>query len=427
MCLLCGGKALFIMSDGTVARSLGGVNRMKFTRTLLLAALATLAVLTGCGGGGAANHIIQPPPPVSSPISMEVVLFPGQQDGPDSAAIQQYLINNTQVALGATLVVQWSAVDRDGIPGDYDWSYPDNQILPWKNAGKKVNLVIWANSDGSDPICGIPGQSGPGQFGTDGTGNCAIPTYVWKELTTTDYVTCNPGNANASQQMPNYFNSAFQAHYKTFIQQLIQHYGSDSSIGYIRIGLGRGGETIPEGDWENTSEACGMSYVNAWGYSVSSWDSNYLQMMLQYEGSLHSPKQLMVGVTPMGNANRNADFAAQVAAPLGIGIGSQGWQQSDLSNPPASCAADWCNLFTLYPTAPHELQTYGPSCPPTDSGCTGAQAATGSLVSLFPFAVANHATIIELYLKDWLTAFDPNFPGYTGTYATAIENAALGK
>ena len=396
---------------------------MKFTRTLLLAALATLAVFTGCGGGGATNHIVQPPP-VSSPVSMEVVLFPGQQDGTDSAAIQQYLINNSQVALGATLVVQWSAVDSDGNPSNYDWSYPDSQILPWKNAGKKVNLVIWANSDGSGANCGIPGK-----FGTDGIGNCAIPTYVWTALGPSNYVTCDPGNSNGPQQMPNYFNSAFRVNYKRFIQQLIQHYGSDPSLGYIRIGLGRGGETLPVADWDNTSEACGMSYVNAWGYSVSSWDNNYLQTMLQYEGSLHSPKQLMVGVTAMGNTNRNqnADFAAQVAAPLGIGIGSQGLQQSDLNNPPASCSSDWCNLFSLYPNVPHELQTYGPSCPPTDSGCTGAQAATGSLVSLLPFAVANHATIIELYLKEWLTGFDPNFPGYSSTYATAIENAALGK
>jgi hypothetical protein len=396
---------------------------MKFNRSLLLTALATLAVLTGCGGG-AANHIVPPPPPVSSPVSMEVVLFPGQQDGTDSAAIQQYLINNSQVALGATLVVQWSAVDLDGNPNNYDWSYPDSQILPWKNAGKKVNLDVWANSDGSGATCGAPGK-----FGTAGIGNCAIPSYVWTALGQSNYVTCNPGNSNGSQQMPNYFNSAFQVNYKTFIQQLIQHYGSDSSIGYIRIGLGRGGETIPVADWSNTSEACGMSYVNTWGYTVSSWDANYIQPMLQYEASLHSPKQLMVGVTSMGNGSgsQNADFAAQVAAPLGIGIGSQGWQQSDMSNPPATCSSDWCNLFALYPKVPHQLQTYGLSCPPADSGCTGAQAQTGSLVSLLPFAVANHATIIELYFKDWLTGFDPNSPGYSSTYATAIENAALGK
>jgi hypothetical protein len=48
-------------------------------------------------------------------------------------------------------------------------------------------------------------------------------------------------------------------------------------------------------------------------------------------------------------------------------------------------------------------------------------------VTLLPFAVANHATIIELYYKDLLTGFDPNYPGYTAAYATAIENTAAGK
>jgi hypothetical protein len=355
---------------------------------------------------------------------MEGVLWPGQQYGADSAAIQQYLINNNQITLGATLVVQWSAVDADGNPNNYDWAYIDNQILSWKNAGKKVNLELWANSDGAGATCGPPGK-----YALIGVGNCGIPAYVWTALTSANYVVCVPPNSNTAQRMPNYFNSAFQDNYKTFIQQFIQHFGSDPSIGYIRIGLGRGGETIPVADWSNTSEACGMSYVNTWGYSVSSWDANYIQPMLQYEASLQSPKQLMVGVTSMGNGSgtQNADFAAQVAAPLGIAIADLGWQQSDMSSPPRSCASDWCNLFALYPNVPHALRTYGLSCPPTNSGCTGDQAKTGSLVSLLPFAVANHATIIEFYYKDLLTGFDPNYPGYTAAYAIAIESAALGK
>jgi hypothetical protein len=396
---------------------------MKFPRTLLFGVLSTLAVLTACSGG--ANQMTQPPPPpVSNPVSMEAAIWPGQQDGVDSAAIQQYLINNTQVTLGAILVIQWGAVDKDGNPSDYDWSYVDSQVLPWENAGKKVNLELWANSDGSGATCGPPGQ-----YALAGVGNCGIPAYVWTALTPANYVVCNPPNSTTAQRMPNYFNSAFQDNYKTFIKGFIQHFGSDPNIGYIRIGLGRGGETIPVADWDNTTEPCGVAYVNTWGYSVSSWDTNHIQPMLEYEGSLQSPKQLMVGVTSMGNGSgtQNPDFAAQIAAPLGIAIGSLGWQQNDMSNPPGSCASDWCNLFTLYPKVPHELRTFGLSCPPTDSGCTGDQAQTGSLVDLLPFAVTNHATIIELYYKDWLVGFDPAYPGYTTAYATAIESAALGK
>jgi hypothetical protein len=316
------------------------------------------------------------------------------------------------------LVVQWSAVDLDGTADNYDWSFVDSQIRPWENAGKKVNLVLWANSDGSGPTCGTEGQ-----FGTDGIGNCAVPAYIWAALGPSNYVTCTPGNSNGPQRMPNYMDPShvFMSHYKNFISAVVNKYGSDRSIGYIRVGLGRGGETIPVSDWGNTSEACGAAYVNTWNYSVSSWDNNYLQPMLEYEGSLNSPKQLMVGLTAMGSTSRaqNADFAAQVAVPLGIGIGSQGLQQSDLNNPPASCSSDWCGLFAKYPNVPRELQPIGLSCP--NRSCQ-----TGSLTDLLPFAVAHHCTIVELYLEDWLTGFDPNFPGYTPAYKTAIVNAATG-
>lgn len=384
----------------------------KLSQTFSLAVISCLAVLSACGGGAASNFHTTPP---SGPVSMEAVLFPGQQDGTDAAAIQQYLMNNTQVQLGATIVLQWSAVDKDGNPNDYDWSYVDGQIQPWIQVGKKVNLVIWANSDGSADICGTPGQ-----FGLDGVGNCAIPNYVWVALTAQNYVTCTPANAAGPQQIPNYFAPAFQTNYKTFLQQVVQHYGSNSSIGYIRMGLGRGGETVPVQDWDDTTTACGQSFVNTWGYSVSSWDTNYIGPMLQYEGSLHSPKELMVGVTSMGGTSQNADFAASVAAPLGIAIGGQGLQKNDLTNPPNSCASDWCNLFIKYPNVQHELQPYGLSCP--DNSCV-----TGSLVEILPFAVTNKANIIELYGKDWLAAFDPSYPGYTSAYASVIESAALGQ
>jgi hypothetical protein len=320
--------------------------------------------------------------------------------------------------LNPTIVVQWSSVDKDGSPADYDWSFADGQIAPWVAAGHKANLTIWANSDGSGA-----GSCGPeGLYGTPNIGNCAIPTYVWTALTPSNYVTCTPANANGPQLIPNYMdsNGVFMTNYKAFIQGVISHYGSNSNIGYIRIGLGRGGETIPVADWADNT-ICGQTFA-AWGYSVSSWDSNYIEPMLNYEHSLSS-KQLMVGITPMGagSGNQNADFAANTAVPLGIGVGSQGLQKSDLAGG-GSCGADWCNLFSQYTgRVPLQLQTVGQSCP------DNASCPTGSLVTLLPFAVANHATIIELYYQDWLAAFDLNFSGYAPAYATVIEKAAAGK
>ena len=52
---------------------------------------------------------------------------------------------------------------------------------------------------------------------------------------------------------------------------------------------------------------------------------------------------------------------------------------------------------------------------------------TGSLVPLLPFAVKNHATILEIYCDDWLLAFSPNHPQnrhYGADYARALKETA---
>ena len=49
---------------------------------------------------------------------------------------------------------------------------------------------------------------------------------------------------------------------------------------------------------------------------------------------------------------------------------------------------------------------------------------TGPLPPLIPFAIKNHATIIELYTDDWLIAFSPHHPqnrDYGSAYAQAIH------
>ena len=114
------------------------------------------------------------------------------------------------------------------------------------------------------------------------------------------------------------------------------------------------------------------------------------------------------------------DYAAPIAASMGIGFGSQGFELSDLTGYPA-CTADWCNLFSRYAgQAPLELQTYLQSCP--DNSC-----ATGSLVNLLPFAISHHATVFEIYYQDWLVGFAPGYPGnsqYGTSYSQVLTNAA---
>lgn len=375
------------------------------------------------GTSGSLTHSAATSLFVPGPVQVESLIPPGAMEGDDGGAITTYIRNNPVVS-GGTFQVEWSSIDQGPSAGanQYNWVYTDGLIQPWILAGRKVNIIFWANSDNPTTTCVGNNWS---QYGADGTGNCAIPSYVWTALTSANYVQCTPPNATGPQRIPNYFNSAFQTNYQAFMKEAIAHYGAMSGVGYIRFGLGRGGETLPVGDWDS-GDACSAQFA-VWGLTDSTitslWEP-YLKTMLDYEASHNSVGvQLMVGITPM-NSNQPPDFVANTAAPLGIGFGSQGLNQGDMSNPPSSCTADWCNLFSTYTgQVPLELQTVGQSCI-TASSCT-----TGSLKTLLPFAVDNKATIIELYYQDWLTAFDSNYSPYdsSGGYKTAITNAATGQ
>jgi hypothetical protein len=341
-------------------------------------------------------------------VSMNVLTFPGASSDPYFRNdVPNYLYNNPTVT-GATIAIEWGGSDAGG--GQYDWSYPDAQIQPWIQAGKKANLVVWAIADNSSNTCGPEGR-----YGQSGTGNCAIPSYVWNTLGLSNITSCK--SQYGTQQMPNYFAAAFETNYQNFMAAVIQRYAQNPGIGYIRFGLGHGGESLPVAGWNDTSTACGEAYVDAWGLSAQSWEQ-YLALMLNYEGSLDSPIQLMLGLTPMGNPKRTVpDFAAPVAVQNSIGIGSQGLEAADVNNCSGS-TADWCLLFNqFFGLVPLELQTIDRSCP--SGGCT-----TGSLVDLIPFAVNNHATVLEIYYQDWLTGYDPDYPGYFPAYQSILQAAA---
>jgi hypothetical protein len=346
----------------------------------------------------------------SAKVSLEVLFPPTNTRSSDFKSVETYLMSNPAVS-GGNLAVEWGMIDQGPSSNpQYNWNAIDDAIAPWIAAGKKVNLIVWANSDSTSSPC----SNGE----TNTTGNCAIPSYVWNALGSSNYVSCT--TQYGTQQIPNFLNrAAFQLPYQQFMAAVIEHYGSNGSIGYIRFGLGHGGETFPVTGWNNTGTSCGKAFAS-WGITVASWET-YLAGMLDYEDTLKSGKQLMVGVTPMGApATAVPDYVAPLAVPMHVGFGSQGLELSDITNYP-NCTANWCNLFAQYAgQAPLELQTLLQSCP--DNSCT-----TGSLVNLVPFAVSHHATVLEIYYQDWLLAFDPSYPGnseYGAAYAQVLTQAA---
>ena len=327
------------------------------------------------------------------PVSMEIAFPPAGPYDKYYSDVQKYLMTNA-IVTGVVVPLQWASVDRGpGSNPQYDFSGYDAQIAPWIGAGKKVNIVVWAVSD--TPT------------------NTATPQYVWNNLGSSNITTCS------GQQIPNYFQSAFQLPYQAFLAQVIKHYGGNGSIGYIRIGIGRGGETLPAQGFG--TDPCTSTFINKWGWTETTW-INYVSAMLTYESTLKSPKQLMMGIDSTGHRTMPVSEAA-AAVSLGIGFGNQGLEASDIKNYP-TCSTDWCNLFNQYTgQVPLELQTVALSSPQ-------GNAPVGSLTKLLPFAVSHHTTILELYCDDWLLAFDPNYPGYAtygAAYASAFKAAAQGK
>jgi hypothetical protein len=328
---------------------------------------------------------------VSSNVSLEVLFPPTNPHSQEFQALQKYVLNNPIVS-GGNLWVQWADVDKGpGANPQYDWTSTDSAIQPWAAAGKKVNLVIWAIGDSAV--------------------NTTTPQYVWTSLGPSNITTCK------GEQIPNYFHAAFESPYQAFMAEVVRHYGSNPDVGYIRFGLGRGGEAYPCLGI-SSEPTCAKAFAS-WGFTWTSW-TNYLASMLGYEATLKSPKQLMVGIVGGAAGSTRtvvADATAAAAVLGGIGFGSQGLQQADIANYPL-CTSDWCNLFDRYTgSGPLELQTYLQSCP--DNSCQ-----TGSLVNLVPFAISHHATVLEIYYQDWLLAFDPTVPGYTPEYAQVLTQAA---
>jgi hypothetical protein len=251
--------------------------------------------------------------------------------------------------------------------------------------------------------------------------------------TGTNYTTCN------SQQVPNWQSSLFVTPYQTAISDVVNQYGGDSRVEYIRIGLGRGGEiNLPQGWNSSSSGSCYGGYTGKWGYTVggsnvnsSTWNT-YLSDMVTFEGGLQSPNPLLVSITPVSGASPSTvtdDFIAPIAVANNMSFGNQGLEASDITNFP-SCGGDWCNLFAQYHPAIAELQTLGQSCPTGTSCANSLASSTGPLDPLLPFATSHGANDLEIYYQDWLVAFDSDYATSVGAtassaaYAAAIQAAA---
>jgi hypothetical protein len=318
----------------------------------------------------------------NAPHGLFVILFPGAKVN----ARANVLLHNPTVC-GANFYVVWNQIDRGPQANPrYDWSSIEEQIAPWVKAGKKVNLIVWATTYSKNAS--------------------ATPEWVFAKVPSV--------NCPAFGHVPVFWNPEFMSSYQSFMSAVVDHFGSNPAVGYIRFGLGAGGEIFP---------AC-MYFMKDHGFSDDTW-RKYIFAMLDYQKSLNSPKQLAVGLNAYGEPP-NLDFSAAVAERAvkdGIAIGNQGLSADDARNDAAAkpCMADWCRIFRqARGKVPLILQTLGPTRPDHSGD-------VGSLVDMLPFAVSQRVQIFEIYVQDWLVAYDPGSPGYAqyhAEYQKALEDTA---
>jgi hypothetical protein len=319
----------------------------------------------------------------NGPHGLFALMFP---DKIKQAKTTELLVHNP-VVCGANFYLVWNRIDRgpDANPR-YDWSAVDQLMAPWIAAGKQVNLIGWATGYSSKVV--------------------VTPDYVFAKVPSVE--------CPAFGRVPVFWDKGFMTNYQAFMAAAIHRYENNPSVGYIRFGLGGGGETYP---------AC-MYGLQDKGFSPELW-RKYILEMLDYEKSLNSPKQLMVGINTFGQPE-DLEFAGAVserAVRNGIAIGSQALSIEDIHNHEKGvpCHVDWCaNFEKAQGKVPLELQTLEETNP-------DRAGPIGSMVDLLPFAMQLHTQIFEIYPEDWYVAYDPSDPDYAQhheEYQRAYEAAA---
>lgn len=337
----------------------------------------------------------EPLPGIAAPYAPHG-LFALQPPGANPVPITNYIQKQATVC-GGDLYIVWATVDQGN--GKYNWTTVDNQLNQWVAAGKKVNFIVWGVSD-AEP-------------------NNGTPAYVLNDAGYQS-VTCEENGQTLSY--PVYYSGTYNTDYKIFIQAVLNRYGANSNVGYIRFGLGRGGEVFPT----CLTQMMAFSGASTLAQFNTLWE-NYIAEMTQYQKQLSGTTvQLMTALDQYGTPVQYSvtDFEASNAKSLGFGFGSQGLSQSDITayNAGRPCTADWCSSFqSLYGLVPLELQTIAASDP------TNAPGGTGSLVNLLPFALGLHTQILEVYIQDLQVAYDPTSPEYakySQTYQTVFQQTA---
>jgi hypothetical protein len=319
----------------------------------------------------------------------------GRTGGPSMSSLaQQYLVNNPDVC-GITMEVRWSAIDMGpGVSPQYNWSTLLKAMQPWEAAGKTVNLLFGGASE--DPGAQLD-----------------TPAYVQKQVT---MITCS-----GAPTTPVIWQAAYANNWEAFTKAAVAEFAGDPHIGYLRFGIGQADEGVflPK---VISQPACAALW-DAAGYLTQwpAWNTTYIKFL----GSLHCTKDLQIGLND-GNDFPVMGNDASVASYYKIGLGIESLRAADatdiLTGHTCNASYDWCSIFNQYAgKVPLHIMTLAMTTP------AGGPTNMGTLPPLLQAGLQIRGQIFEIYLEDWLLAFDPSYPGYAtyhASYAAALDAAA---
>jgi hypothetical protein len=349
------------------------VNARRLAIPAALAAIALAAAVSAVGAPAAA---------VSAGVT-PTDQFPANVDYDNTGGYGAYspTVFNDSYVQGVDINVDWATVEPS--PGNYDWTQLDTTANAWANAGKHIVLVVRAaNETGGatvndgfvPPTCTADPDS-------------ILPTWEINALGF-DGTLCD---SDLESIVPDWFSSTFQTDFLQFVSALGQHVkgeGYHTSISYVRIGVGLGGEAFPVmpngtgtgcdfSDPSDSTPPCQQdeaSYkawmTQNWDYSGQAWE-NFQETMLAAYDAAFPAVPLIYPITVQDNdaAGTPVDYAVAEWATThysNIGIG-----QECLSPGGFGSYADFGTIDTMVrddwnPDAYIQFQTCGPTTTAAD-------------------------------------------------------------
>ncbi len=304
------------------------------------------------------------------------------QGGKFEKQLEASVIGKDPTLCGVSLVVLWSAAEPSR--GSFDWSSIATQAAPYLRAHLRYNLLF---ADASEV----------------GKTDNATPAWVFSQ----DRV----AKVQCPSQVPypNWLDPKFENDWAAFIAAAVKKFGGDSSVGYMRFGIGAGVEAYPGHMEAKNPRPCYNAFVKTINWTYAKWLKHSLNVVdaLARQGS---HKQLMValnGIEDSPGIYAYANAVSAAAAPRGIAFGTENLGIGHVAAPnakPAPCDPQaknvniyWCQAFKRHAgKVPFEFQ---PIVATTPGYTQGYQI---DISNLLQYAIANKAQILELYPQEWL-------------------------